>query len=75
MDSVPTMAAAAGRAYDTALRSVQLLAQTAQGINASSELDGGKSFVQSAQLSDTMLQATSAWVQSRQALADEGKVI
>ena len=79
LDSVPTMAAAAGRAYDTALRSVQLLSQTALAVNRGG---GGREpnaasvepFVEPAKLSDTMLGATSAWIQSRQLLADEGRV-
>ena len=68
------MAAAAGRAYDTALRSVQLMAQMAQAVNSSSEVGELAPFVESARLSDKMLSATTLWVQSRQNLADEGRV-
>jgi hypothetical protein len=71
LDSVPTMAAASARAYDTSLRSVQLLAKLALAID--NVTPTVHQVCEANKLHDSMLLVTSSWIQTRQSLVDDGK--
>jgi ankyrin repeat protein len=70
LDSLPTMAAATARAYDTSLRSVQLLAKLALAIDNASPASQVR---EANSLHENMLSVTTLWIQTRQALVDDGK--
>jgi hypothetical protein len=70
LDSLPTMAAATARAYDTSLRSVQLLAKLALAIDHASPASQVR---EANSLHENMLSVTTLWIQTRQALVDDGK--